>query len=87
MIGLQRTGDPGRLSSLRPHLETLTNIDGSSDSEVSGFFLFPTIKPDFLFDQQYVNENLNLTYFERYKFFSGYSHFYGDLARFLRNNS
>jgi len=52
VIGLQRTGDPGRLSSLRPHLETLTNIDGSSDSEVSGFFLFPTIKPDFLFDQQ-----------------------------------
>ena len=37
MIALQRTGDPGRLSCLRPHLDILTNIDPSSESEVDTF--------------------------------------------------
>jgi len=33
VIALQRTGDPGRLASLRPQLDTLTNIDPSPESE------------------------------------------------------
>ena len=33
VIALQRTGDPGRLATLRPQLDTLTNIDPSPESE------------------------------------------------------
>jgi len=33
VIALQRTGDPGRLATLRPQLDILTNIDPSPESE------------------------------------------------------
>jgi len=39
VIALQRTGDPGRLSCLRPHLDILTSIDPSSESEVPSWEL------------------------------------------------
>ena len=35
VIALQRTGDPGNLSSLRPHLDTLTSIEPASEAETT----------------------------------------------------
>ena len=33
VIALQRTGDPGKLTCLRPQLDILTNIDPSTESD------------------------------------------------------
>lgn len=38
VIALQRTGDPGNLSVLRPHLELLAGIDPSPGMYISNYF-------------------------------------------------
>ena len=37
MIALQRTGDPGQLSSLRPQLELLAGLDPSAEAAPPGW--------------------------------------------------